>query len=146
MTYYRTKADGSRIPLEEGGVLVDPIVVTVAKELTVEESGAIFSLQGATDGAAITLPAVATSAGVEYKFVVGSAFATTDWTVVSATNVIEGNVIVDGASIAASNENTISFVASAESVGDYVSVSCDGTSWLASGSGVAAGSITFTAP
>lgn len=144
MGFLITQADGDRVPFAEGGLLENVEVVAAAKTLTTEDSGKVFSLQGATDGAAITLPAV--SSGLCYKFVVGAAFATTDWTIVSATDVIEGNATVDGAAVPASNENTISFVASAESVGDYVELSSDGTSWFVSGAGVTAGSITFTAP
>jgi hypothetical protein len=118
--------------------------VTGATTLTAEDSGKVFILK-ASAGAQITLPAVATSAGLRFKFVVGLAFATTDWTVKSATNVIEGSVLVNGAHVAGVDENTISFVASAESIGDFAELVCDGTNWYVNGSGVTAGSITLTA-
>ena len=119
--------------------------IGAAATLTAADSGKTFQLiTSGTDGAAITLPAV--SAGLNFKFVVGAAFATTDWTIVSATNVTEGNVIVAGAHVPGANENTVSFVATAESIGDYVQYISDGTSWFVSGSGVTTGSITFTAP
>ena len=118
--------------------------VTGATTLTAEDSGKVFILK-ASAGAQITLPAVATSAGLRFKFIVGLAFATTDWTVKSATNVIEGSVLVNGAHVAGVDENTISFVASAESIGDFAELVCDGTNWYVNGSGVTAGSITLTA-
>jgi hypothetical protein len=118
--------------------------VTGATTLTAEDSGKVFILKAAA-GAQITLPAVATSAGLRFKFIVGQLFATTDWTVKSATNVIEGSVLVNGAHVAGVDENTISFVASAEAIGDFAELVCDGTNWYVNGSGVAAGSITLTA-
>lgn len=117
-------------------------VIAAARTLTAADSGSKFALTAAA-GAAVTLPAV--SAGLNYSFAVGSAFATTDWTIVSTTNVIQGNALVAGAHVAGADENTISFVASAESVGDWVYLWSDGTNWYASGSGVTTGSITFTA-
>lgn len=119
-------------------------VLTGATTLTAEDSGKVFLLK-ASAGAQITLPAVATSNGFRFKFIVGQLFATTDWTVKAASNVIEGSVLVNGAHVAGVNENTISFVASAEAVGDFVELVSDGANWYVNGSGVAAGSITLTA-
>jgi hypothetical protein len=120
--------------------------VSAAKSLTADDNGKIFSLDAAA-GAEVSLPAVAAiESGWAAKFYIGSDFATTDWTVVSATNVIQGHALVAGAHVAASDENTISFVASAESIGDFVEVYFDGTNFIAFGSGVTSGAITFTAP
>ena len=124
--------------------LVQVEAVTGAVTLTAEDSGKVFILKAAA-GAQITLPAVATSSGLRFKFVVGLAFATTNWTVLAASNVIEGSVIVNGSHVAGVNENTISFVASAESVGDFAELVCDGTHWYVNGSGVTTGAITLTA-
>ena len=118
--------------------------VAVATTLTAKDSGKVFILKAAA-GAQITLPAVATSAGLRFKFIVGQLFATTDWTVKALSNAIEGSVLVNGAHVAGVDENTISFVASAESIGDFAELVCDGTNWYVNGSGVAAGSITLTA-
>jgi hypothetical protein len=120
--------------------------VTGATTLTAEDSGKVFILK-ASAGAQITLPAVATSAGLRFKFIVGLAFATTDWKIATeeSENVIEGSVLVNGAHVAGVDENTISFVASAESIGDFAELVCDGTNWYVNGSGVSAGSITLTA-
>lgn len=139
--YSKATSNGESVAILKQGVAVETI--DAAATLTAEDSGKTLVLSAAA-GAAITLPAV--EVNLKYKFVVGLAFATTDWTIVSTTNVIQGNAIVAGAHVAASDENTISFVATAESVGDYVEIESDGTNWYASGSGVTTGSITFTAP
>lgn len=118
--------------------------VTGATTLTAEDSGKVFILKAA-GGAQITLPAVATSSGFRFKFVVGLAFATTNWTVKAATNVIEGGIDVNSSNVPAVNENTISFVASAESVGDFIDLVCDGTNWYVSGNATTTGAITATA-
>jgi hypothetical protein len=118
--------------------------VAVATTLTAKDSGKVFILK-ASAGAQITLPAVATSAGLRFKFIVGQLFATTDWTVKALSNAIEGSVLVNGAHVAGVDENTISFVASAESIGDFAELVCDGTNWYVNGSGVTAGAITLTA-
>jgi hypothetical protein len=118
--------------------------VTGATTLTAEDSGKVLILKAAA-GAQITLPAVATSAGLRFKFVVGLAFATTNWTVKAATNVIEGGIDVNSSNVPAVNENTISFVASAESVGDFIDLVCDGTNWYVSGNATTTGAITATA-
>jgi hypothetical protein len=118
--------------------------VAVATTLTAKDSGKVLILKAAA-GAQITLPAVATSAGLRFKFIVGQLFATTDWTVKALSTAIEGSVLVNGAHVAGVDENTISFVASAESIGDFVELVCDGTNWYVNGSGVSAGAITLTA-
>jgi hypothetical protein len=118
--------------------------VAVATTLTAKDSGKVFILKAAA-GAQITLPAVATSAGLRFKFIVGQLFATTDWTVKALSTAIEGSVLVNGAHVAGVDENTISFVASAESIGDFAELVCDGTNWYVNGSGVSAGAITLTA-
>lgn len=118
--------------------------VTGALTLTAKDSGKVFILKAAA-GAQITLPAVATSSGFRFKFIVGQLFATTDWTVKALSTAIEGSVLVAGSHVAGVDENTISFVASAESIGDFAELVCDGTNWYVNGSGVSAGSITLTA-
>lgn len=139
----KTQANGESfsVPVDGEGVNVE--VLTEATTLTAKDSGKLFSLQAAA-GAAITLPAV-TMAGFKAKFVVGLAFATTSWTVVAATSVIQGSVIVNSTDVPGANENTISFVHSAETLGDWVEVISDGTNWYVSGLGHSAGSITLTA-
>jgi len=147
--YLKAKSTGETqvVPIDE--YLVDPVLadrvttIDTAITLNVDDSDKTFVLAAAA-GAAITLPSP--TSGVKYKFIVGADFATTDWTVVANVDVIEGGAIVNSAFVAAANENTISFVASAETIGDYVELISDGTSWFVNGVGAGAGSITFTAP
>lgn len=117
--------------------------ISSARTLTEFDSGKEFTLS-ASAGAQITLPAVSKK-GFKAKFTIGSAFATTNWTIKSATNVIQGSADVNSALVPGANENTISFVASAETIGDYVELYSDGTNFYAYGIGAAAGAITFTA-
>lgn len=119
------------------------VTPTAAVALTAVQSG-ITVLLNASAGFAITLPALA--AGLKYRFLVGAAFATTNFTIVTASNatVIQGGAIVNSVYVPAVDEDTISFVATAETIGDYVEVECDGTNWLVSGVGALDGSITFT--
>jgi hypothetical protein len=117
---------------------------TAAVTLGAGDSGKTIMLNAA-EGFAITLPAPV--AGLKYKFLVAAAFATTNFTVVtdSGDNVIQGGAIVNSVFVPAANEDTINFVATAETIGDYVVIESDGTNWLAEGVGAASGAITFTA-
>ena len=117
--------------------------LTGATTLTAEDSSKSFSLNAAA-GAQITLPAVATSAGFRYRFTVAALFATTAWTIKAATNKIQGGVIVNSVNVPGADENTITFSASADTIGDFVELNCDGTNWYVFGLGTAAGAITLT--
>lgn len=117
--------------------------IAAAKVLTASDSGKYFSLSAAA-GAAISLPAVAI-AGFKARFTVAAAFATTNWTVVSATNVIQGSADVNSTLVPGADENTISFVATAETIGDYIEIYSDGVNFYAYGIAAAVGGITFTA-
>ena len=141
MSFQKTTSIGTQA--ENVGALVNVRTITAATTLTAADSNSCFVLNAAA-GAAITLPAVATSKGFCAKFIVGAAFATTSWTVVAPTAEIQGGAIVNSTCVPAANENTITFVNSAETLGDYVELICDGTNWYANGVGAGAGSITFT--
>jgi hypothetical protein len=117
--------------------------LTGATTLTAEDSDKSFYLNAAA-GAQITLPAVATSAGFRYRFTVAALFATTAWTIKAATNKIQGGVIVNSVNVPGADENTITFSASADTIGDFVELNCDGTNWYVFGLGTAAGAITLT--
>jgi hypothetical protein len=123
--------------------LVQTQVISAATTLTAADSGKNFSLNAAT-GKQITLPEVATSAGLNFRFTVQALFATTAWTIKAATNVIHGGVIVNSTNVPGADENTITFSASADTVGDYVQLNCDGVNWYVSGVGTSAGAITLT--
>jgi hypothetical protein len=117
--------------------------IASATTLTNADSGKVFTLSN-TAVVAITLPSVATD-GFYAKFIVGSAFATTNFTIVAPTSIIQGGAIVNSVFVAGANENTISFVATAETIGDFVEIVSDGTNYYVNGVGALAGSITFTA-
>ena len=117
--------------------------ISTATTLTNADSGKTFTLSGSA-GVAIILPSVALD-GFNARFIVGSAFATTNFTLVAPTAIIQGGGIVNSVFVPASNENTISFVASAETIGDYIEIYSDGTNYYAYGIAAAAGGITFTA-
>jgi len=146
MGFYKMQADGTRVWVEEDGKTHSLIeVISAAQTLTGEDSGKTFTLNAAA-GVAVTLPTVATSQGFKAKFITAAAFATTNFTIVAASNVIQGGAIVNSVYVPAVNENTISFVATAETIGDVIELECDGTNWYVNGVGALAGSITFTAP
>jgi hypothetical protein len=119
-------------------------VISSAITLSAADSGKQFSLNAAA-GAQITLPAVATSAGLNFRFTVQALFATTAWTILAASSVIQGGVIVNSVNVLGANENTITFSASADTIGDFVQLYCDGVNWYVSGVGASAGAITLTA-
>ena len=118
-------------------------VISAATTLTAADSGRHYSLNAAA-GAQITLPAVATSAGLNFRFTVQALFATTAWTILAASNVIQGGAIVNSVNVASANRNTITFAHAADTIGDYVQLHCDGVNWYVSGVGTTAGAITFT--
>lgn len=139
--YQIAASNGESISVPVDGEGIGYEKLTAAQTLTYDQSGKTLVLNAAT-GAALVLPAL----GVwKYKFVVGLAFATTSWTITAPSAVINGTVIVNGASVLGESEDTITFVNSAEKVGDFVEVECDGTLIYVSGVGSAAGSITLTA-
>ena len=140
--YYITDAAGNRVPAEKSGDLIRVESITADTTLTREDSGKTYLLDAV--GEVITLPALAD--GLSFKFRCIAATTTTDWTIVSSTDVIEGYVAVNYATIVGANENTISLVATKAIIGDTVEVFCDGTSWHASGYASVAAAITFTAP
>lgn len=122
------------------GTVITP---TAATELTAAQSGSIVFLNAAA-GFAITLPLPA--AGLRYRFIVAAAFATSSFTVVTngSANIIQGVVDVNSTLVPGADEDTITFVNSAETVGDWVEVVSDGTNWYVSGQAAASGGVTLT--
>ena len=126
------------------------IAISAAYTVKASDNGAIYTLDG-TAGAAITLPALAK--GLRYKFVVAAAFATTNWVVSSSEGDNINGLLVDLAGVgvsgvAASGEDQVNFVASAESIGDYVELiaDVDNSQWIVNGMCLLQGGITFTDP
>lgn len=107
--------------------------VSTAKVLTAADSGKTFYLSGGA--AAYTLSATSTP-GTWFRFVIGGAI-TGNATVVSAgsVNAIEGTLIVAGAVVDCDAEDTITFVADGENLGDYFEIRTDGTNWFLGSSG-----------
>lgn len=120
-------------------------VIDGATTLTAADNGKTLVL-AAAGGAAVTLPAPVN--GMRFRFVTGLAFATTNWVVGTngAAAIIHGPLTVAGLIVAGSSEKQINFVATAESLGDWVMVESDGTSWFLSGVAEKSGGITVTAP
>lgn len=121
-------------------------IVAATETLTANESMKLIVLNHATEFVT-TLPTVASSAGVTFHVVVGAAPVGASYTVVTnaGENKISGVSIVNGASVQAADEDTITFTASAAAVGDWVELTSDGVLWYVSGQGHAATAIVFTA-
>lgn len=111
-------------------------VVTYTSDttLTASQSGTIFAM--GTAGLDLTLPAVASSNGVHYRFVVSAAYATTNMTVVSAEgDNIEGSLLVAGAVVDCDANDVITSVNDGENIGDYWDLYSNGTYWFIGSSG-----------
>ena len=118
------------------GNLTLPVIATSATDytLTTAQSGSI--VQMGTAGLDITTPAVTSSAGTWYRFVVSSAVATTNMTIVAGTaDTIEGSLIVAGAVVDCDASDLITIVVDGENIGDFVELYSDGTKWMIGSSG-----------
>lgn len=107
--------------------------LTASNTIAVAESNKVFFLSGATSTQ--TLP-TSTPAGQKYTFFV-SGSVTGNITVVTAgaENVIDGTIIVAGAVVDCDAEDTLTFVADGENVGDFFSLISTGSGWLIKESG-----------
>ena len=133
-------------PLYVGGievqsVLQEIVTPTAAQTLTAAQSGAVISLTAAA-GYAVTLPAVASSAGVHYRFVVGVVHATTDWVITSVAADIQGMVDELSAIQAVTNATTINLELATATIGDWYDLYSDGTNWYINGHAAQALSVT----
>ena len=112
--------------------------LTGAYTVLASDSNKEFILNAAA-GAAITLPSVANKGeGWNCRFIVGTAFATSDWVITATAAVIKGGINElevdtedDGPSTVSGT--TITFELGAETLGDYVELMCDGTSIFING-------------
>lgn len=117
--------------------------------LTKNDNGKIFILDNTT-GEVVTLPSL--YPGFKVKFIVGAAFATDNWVIDSAEGDNISGVIVDmgstPAGVIAAAEDQINFVASAETVGDWIELVADygNSQWIVTGLCGANGGITATDP
>jgi hypothetical protein len=114
--------------------------LTAATTLAAADSGKTFLISGT--GYTVTLPAP--TAGWSAKFIVAAAFSTDCLIQTPADNrdIMNGGVIVNGAIVEADAVDRVTFEDGAESIGDHVNISSDGTSFYLSGNGNAASSIT----
>lgn len=118
--------------------------ITAAKTLVADDNGKIFGLNAA-GGAAITLPAVASSAGYRVRFVTKALFATTDWVISSAEgDNIEGCLNIAGTLTSVDAADSVTFEEGADNIGDFVDFWCDGTYWYVYGVGLTALSLSST--
>ena len=114
--------------------------VAASASLNLSDSGKVFRISGT--GYTLTLPAP--TAGWKAKFVVAAAFST-DFVVQSPSDnrdTINGGVMVNGAIVEADAVDRVTFEDDAESVGDYIEIHSDGTSYFLWGNGNAASSIS----
>ena len=130
-----------------GGFRVPSEILTATKIVAITDSGKTFYLASATEFA-VTLPALSTvPAGTKFKFVISAAPAGADYTIVTgntAEKLLYGIAVVNGASVAAAADTTVTFTASAAVKGDWVVIESDGTSWYVTGVASAATGITMT--
>ena len=120
--------------------------LSAATTLGPQLTGTTFILDAAA-GYTVTLPALAP--GLQFKFVVGLAFATTDWTIASSEgDNINGILLVNGASVPAVGEDNVIFELGAEAIGDYAEFICDfeNSQWIVNGVGATVASMTTTDP
>ena len=120
--------------------------LTGAYTVLVTDTGKDFILNG-TAGAAITLPSVANKGeGWNCRFTVGTAFATTNWTIVATAAILQGGVHeipITSTGLVITNGTTLTLVATTETVGDFYELMCDGTNIYVTGSCAADGGATI---
>lgn len=114
--------------------------LSAATTLTPADSGKTFLINGT--GYTVTLPAP--TEGFSVKFIVAAAFSTDTvvQTPAGSRDTLNGGVIVNGAIVEADAVDRVTFEDDAESVGDFIEISSDGTSFFLFGNGNAASSIS----
>ena len=114
--------------------------LAAATTLTAAVSGKTYLISGT--GYTVTLPAP--HAGFSVKFIVAAAFSTDCVVQTPADNrdTLNGGVIVNGAIVESDATDRVTFEDGAESIGDFIEISSDGTSFFLFGNGNAASSIT----
>ena len=110
--------------------------LTAAYVVLPSDSGKVFTLNAAA-GAAITLPSVADAQeGWNCRFIVGTAFATTDWIITATAAIMVGGI--NELEVDTSDDGpvtvggtTINIELGAETIGDYVDfVVADGKMYI----------------
>lgn len=136
---YNDRGTIKRIPTVEAAMFTP----TGAFTLLPEQSG-LNILLNASAGFQITLPPPAS--GLTFRFIVAAAFATTNFTVLTSggAHILYGGAITGNSDAPANGDNTISFVANAETPGDYVNMISDGVNWYCDGRSRDNVGITYT--
>ena len=123
--------------------------LTGAYTVLSSESGKVFTLNAAA-GAAITLPAVGNAAGEmgegwNCRFYTGTLFATSDWVITATDSDMRGVIseLATGAANGTVAGTTITFELGADSLGDWVELTCDGTHIFINGLTTTADAITL---
>ena len=114
--------------------------LTAATVLTAADSGKTYLISGT--GYTVTLPAP--FAGFSVKFIVAAAFSTDTVVQTPADNrdTLNGGVIVNGAIVESDATDRVTFEDGAESIGDFIEITSDGTSFFLFRNGNASSSIT----
>ena len=123
------------------------VSITDTYEVLPAQTGTSFVLDGAA-GKVITMPSAALmGSGFNCKFIVGTAFDTTDWVVTFTAAIGEGGIyerVNDEVSDpSTTGATTITFELGAETVGDFVELECDGTKVYINGAATADAAISF---
>lgn len=119
-------------------------VITADNTITASESGSTFFLS--TNTSTSTLPTA--TAGATFRFQIGAAIGAGNAHIDSAEgDNISGTLSVNNADVDCVDEDQIQFITDGETIGDYVTLISDGTSWFITGSDAAtAAKITCTDP
>jgi len=119
------------------------VAITAGKTLTSADNGKTFILSDAASGD-ITLPAVASSAGFKIKVICGFAITSASAVISAEGDNMEGAMMVASTVVDVDNVDQINFVQTAENIGDWVTVTGDGTYWYVDGRALTTGALTTT--
>lgn len=109
-------------------------VSSTTEAIRADWSGSSIVVEAAS-GTTMTLPALRN--GLNYRFVIGSAFDTANVIIDSAEgDNIDGTLVVAGAVVDCRGEDQLNFVNDGEAVGDFVEVRAVSGQWVIGDSGV----------
>jgi hypothetical protein len=122
------------------------VAASGATNPTYLNSGQTIGIPVLTAGATAQLPAVATSQGMKFKYVVTSGVTALGFTFQISTtdsHVLSGNFLMNSASttVTFGTHSTLTFSASAAKNGDWLEFNCLNGKWLVSGSAFASAAI-----
>lgn len=119
-----------------GGLSYDEEVtaITATTTLSGTQSGQTFYIGNGTP--VITLPAVASSSGVVYRFVISEAISSNATITSAEGDNLEGALIVAGAVVTCDAGDVLTFVADGENLGDFVEIRSNGSKWYVTQSNV----------